>query len=115
MDKQKIWNQNNYSIEYPHVPNYVRVSDNHTGAKEWDRFHKKERTSRVNLRLYADKKRWTEEERQYIKENFIDNRNMKILQLAAHFGVTKNSLYNQIQYIREQHRFKRTLLLEAVK
>ena len=101
MDKQSMWDENNYSTEYPHVPIWMRVDANHGGADEWDRKHKKWQDPYGPRRGRAKQhKMWTEEERKYIKENFLDNRNMKILELAAHFGVTKNSLYNQIEYIR---------------
>jgi len=116
MDKQSIWDENNYSTEYPHVPIWMRGDANHRGASEFDRKHKKWQDPYGPRRGCAKQhKMWTDKERKYIRENFLDNRNMKILQLAAHFGVTKNSLYNQIQYIRDQHLFKKTLLLEEVK
>ena len=104
MTKQAIWNKHNYSTEYPGVPIWIRGDANHRGADEFDRKHNKwhDPYEPIKPRVIPHKM-WTEGEREYIKENFVDNRNMTIQQLATYFNVSKNSLYNQIQYVKERN------------
>ena len=81
----------------------MRADSNHGGADEHDRKHKRwqDPYDETGSKRTTPHRMWMEYERAYIKQHFIDHKDMTIKQLCVKLGgVTKNALYNQIQYIR---------------
>jgi len=114
LTKQEIWNLHNYSIEYPHVPNYVRVSDNHTGAMNWEKcqFNRTRKYKKSKL----PQKKWNDEDRQFIRENYFIDKKYTAKQLAVYFNVNIGAVHKQVARInKELHPKINVMELEAVK
>lgn len=98
---QETWNRNNYSIEYPDVPIYVRVSDTFSGAKEFERQRRRIENTRRQDKIYMFKRKiWSPKEIQFLIDNYFVVRRFTAEKLGEVFNVSKCAINNQLQKIR---------------